>query len=113
MWKKAERASAENWEFTHTKIWKFRKIFVSLHRHCVSWDRMKSDIGYIWWISVVTSKGDGGRTIAFGMQVLIANYFVLLWWKQMSSEQQLKAFRKVGKVCVKEMNASEPLMKHR
>ena len=29
---------------------------VSLHWECVSWDRMKSDIGYIWWISVVTSK---------------------------------------------------------
>ena len=31
----------------------------------------------------------------------------------MGGERQLKAFRKVGKVCVKEMNASEPLMKHR
>jgi hypothetical protein len=47
------------------------------------------------------------------MQVLIANRFVLLRWKQMGSERQLKVFRKVGKVCVKEMNASEPLMKHR
>ena len=27
----------------------------------------------------------------------------------MGSERQLKVFRKVGKVCVKEMNASEPL----
>ena len=31
----------------------------------------------------------------------------------MGSERQLKAFRKDGKVCVKEMNESEPLMKHR
>ena len=31
----------------------------------------------------------------------------------MGGERQLKAFRKVGKVYVKEMNASEPLMKHR
>ena len=30
----------------------------------------------------------------------------------MGSERQLKVFRKVGKVCVKEMNKSEPLMKH-
>ena len=30
----------------------------------------------------------------------------------MGSERQLKVFRKVGKVCVKEMNTSEPLMKH-
>ena len=46
------------------------------------------------------------------MQVLIANHFVLLWGKQIGSERQLKVFRKVGKVCVKEMNTSEPLMKH-
>ena len=45
--------------------------------------------------------------------MLIANHFVLLLWKQMGSKRQLKVFRKVGKVCVKEMNASEPLMKHR
>ena len=28
---------------------------------------------------------DGGWPTAFGMQVLTANHFVLLWWKQMSS----------------------------
>lgn len=31
----------------------------------------------------------------------------------MGGERQLKVFRKVGKVCVKEMSVSEPLMKHR
>lgn len=31
----------------------------------------------------------------------------------MGSVRQLKAFCKVGKVCFKEMNASEPLRKHR
>ena len=38
--------------------------------------------------------------------------FVLLSWKHVGGERQLKAFRKVGKVGGKEMNASEPLMKH-
>ena len=37
---------------------------------------------------------------------------LLLSWKHVGGERQLKAFRKVGKVGGKEMNASEPLMKH-
>ena len=56
---------------------------------------------------------DGSRSTAFGLQELIANHFVLLMRKLMGGERQQKAFRKVGKVSGTEMNASEPLTRHR
>ena len=62
--------------------------------------------------SVSNFRRDGSRPTAFDVQALIANHFVLLSWKHVGGERQLKAFRKVGKVGGKEMNASEPLMKH-
>jgi len=63
--------------------------------------------------SVSNFRRDGSRPTAFDVQALIANHFVLLWWKQLGSERQLKASRKVGKVSGKEMNESESSMKHR
>ena len=63
--------------------------------------------------SVSNFRRDGSRSTAFDVQALIANHFVLLSWKHVGSERQLKAFRKVGKVSDKETNESEPLMKHR
>ena len=63
--------------------------------------------------SVSNFRRDGSRPTAFDIQALIANHFVLLSWKHVGSERQLKAFRKVGKVSGKETNESEPSMKHR
>ena len=63
--------------------------------------------------SVSNFRRDGSRPTALDVQALIANHFVLLSWKHVGSERQLKAFRKVGKVRGKEMNESEPSMKHR
>ena len=56
---------------------------------------------------------NGSRPTAFDVQALIANHFVLLSWKHVGSEQQLKAFREDGEAGGKETNESEPLMKHR
>ena len=58
--------------------------------------------------SVSNFRRDGSRPTAFDVQALIANHFVLLWWKHFGSERQLKAFRKVGKVSDKETNESKP-----
>ena len=58
-------------------------------------------------------RRDGSRPTAFDVQALIANHFVLLLWKRIGSERQLKAFCKVGKVSGKETNTNELLMKHR
>ena len=58
--------------------------------------------------SVSNFRRDGSRPTAFDVQALIANHFVLLWWKHHGSERQLKASRKVGKVSGKETNESKP-----
>ena len=58
--------------------------------------------------SVSNFRRDGSRPTAFDVQALIANHFVLLWWKHHVSERQLKASRKVGKVSGKETNKSKP-----
>ena len=63
--------------------------------------------------SVSNFRRDGSRPTAFDVQALIANHFVLLSWKHVGSEQQLKASHGVGKVSGKETNESEPSMKHR
>ena len=48
--------------------------------------------------SVSNFRRDGSRPTAFDVQALITNHFVLLSWKHVGGERQLKAFRKVGKV---------------
>ncbi|MBR5395247.1 MAG: hypothetical protein IK144_09240 [Bacteroidaceae bacterium] len=63
--------------------------------------------------SVSNFRRDGSRPTAFDVQALIANHFVLLSWKRVGSERQLKAFCEDGKVSNKETNESEPSMKHR
>lgn len=63
--------------------------------------------------SVSNFRRDGSRPTAFDVQALIANHFVLLSWKHVGSERQLKASREVGKVSDKETNENEPSMKHR
>ena len=62
--------------------------------------------------SVSNFRRDGSRPTAFDVQALIANHFVLLWWKHHGSERQLKASRKVGKVSGKETNESKPTEKN-
>ena len=57
--------------------------------------------------SVSNFRRDGSRPTAFAVQALIANPSVLLWWKHLGSERQLKASRKVGKVSGKETNESK------
>ena len=63
--------------------------------------------------SVSNFRRDGSRPTAFDVQALIANHFVLLSWKHVGGERQLKAFCEDGKVSGKEANESEPLKKHR
>ena len=63
--------------------------------------------------SVRNFRRDGSGPTAFDVQALIANHFVLLSWKHVGSERQLKAFREDGKVSDKDTNESEPSMKHR
>ena len=41
---------------------------------------------------------DGSRSTAFDVQALIANHFVLLSWRHVGSERQLKAFYEDGEV---------------
>ena len=58
--------------------------------------------------SVSNFRRDGISPTTFDVQALIANHFVLLWWKHLGSERQLKASRKVGKVSGTETNESKP-----
>jgi hypothetical protein len=56
---------------------------------------------------------DGGRSTAYGVQAQFANHFVRLKGKLIGRERQLKGWCKPVEVSIKEMNASEPLMRCR
>ena len=56
---------------------------------------------------------DGGRSTAYGVQAQCANHFVRLGGKPTGRERQLEGWCESVEVSIKEMNASEPLMRCR